>query len=176
MTESDPFGQIREYRVRLLARLDGQAAGYAALLEAFSEPEWHTHRTADGATCHQILAHVRDAEALAYWPRIRRILTEAEPTLDPFPRHRWSLDHYDASAGPADILQAWARTRAEGLARLRTLTPPEWGRLGFHPPSGPRTVQWWVERVHTHARVHLTELQALAAQPAPPDPYAHDLP
>jgi hypothetical protein len=33
---------------------------------------------------------VRDLEALAFLPRLRRILTEDGPRLEAFPSHHWS--------------------------------------------------------------------------------------
>ena len=175
MAEPVHFAQLFEYRALLLERLERQPAEFAALARTLPPAEWHTRRVADGATCHQIIVHVRDAEGLAYWPRIRRILAEAEPHLDPFPHHRWSLENYEQAAAAADVLADFARARQAGLAVLRTLTPAEWTRVGFHPPSGPRTLQWWVERLYTHARNHLTELRAVITQPARLDPYAQDL-
>jgi hypothetical protein len=32
--------------------------------------------------------------------------------------------------------------------------------VGFHAPSGQRTVQWWVERTYGHARKHLDIIRA----------------
>jgi hypothetical protein len=170
------FPQLEDYRRRFLDRLEQQPGIFLALVVGLPEPEWHLRRIADGLTLHQLLAHIRDAEALAYWPRLQRILTEAEPHLDPFPKHRWSLDEQYRRGEPlADVLGAFTRTRAEVVALLKPLTPADWSRLGFHPPSGPRTLQWWAERLYTHAQNHLVELQvAVERPPARPDPYAAD--
>lgn len=167
--------QILEYRTRLLERLAGQPAAFAALAAGLSEADWRTRRGLDGTSLHQLLTHLRDAEAQAYWPRIQRILQEDHPWLDPFPHHRWSLAEYQPAVTAAEILAALARTRVEVLTGLQPLPPEAWSRAGFHPPSGPRTLQWWVERLYTHAAKHFDEMQAaVAAPPARPDPYAGD--
>lgn len=174
MPDLADWPQLAEYRRQFLARLEHQPRAFAALVASLAEPEWHIRLMPDGLTLHQLLVHVRDAEALAYWPRIRRILAEDAPHLDPFPKHRWSLEeHYLESEPLAEVLGTLTRTRAEVVAQLNPLTPAAWGRLGFHPPSGPRTVQWWAERLYTHAHNHLLELQAALERPAArPDPYA----
>lgn len=168
--------QLLEYRALLLRRLEHQAAEFSALAAALPEAEWHVRRAADGTALYPLLLHVRDAEGMAYWPRLQRILTEDGPHLDPFPHHRWSLEQPRPEETLAEVLTSFLQTRAEVLARLQRLDPAGWSRLGFHPPSGPRTTQWWVERLYTHARNHLVNLQAAAApRTARPDPYAQEL-
>ncbi|MDW8326095.1 MAG: DinB family protein [Anaerolineales bacterium] len=152
--------QLHEYRVLLLRRLEQQPTEFAALADALPEAEWHARRVANGATLHQIAAHVRDAEALAFWPRIRRILSEESPHLEAFPEYRWATDKtYHPEEPLQHIIAAFARTRAEALATLKNLNTEDWSRTGFHPPSGLRTVQWWVERMLNHARDHLEAIR-----------------
>lgn len=174
MFDPESLPQLGEYRRQFLARLEQQLPALLALAAGLAEPEWHHRRAADGLTLHQLLVHVRDAEVLAYWPRIRLILAEDTPHLEPFPKHRWSVEEaYRADEPAAEVLASFARTRAEVVAQLQALTPEAWSRQGFHPPSGPRTVQWWAERLYTHAQNHLAELPAALARPsARPDPYA----
>ncbi|MGQ0602559.1 MAG: DinB family protein [Anaerolineales bacterium] len=152
--------QLREYRVILLNRLTQQPEEFAALLAALPEPEWHVRRNDDGTTLHQLAAHLRDAEVVAFLPRFYRILSEERPHLERFPHHRWSLENgYRRDEPLARILAEFRQHRAEAVARMRTLTADEWNRVGVHPPSGPRTAQWWAERIYTHVRNHLAEMQ-----------------
>lgn len=170
------FTQLYEYRELLIARLEAQPGEFTALAAALPEAEWYLRRAPDGATLHQLAAHVRDAEALAYWPRIRRILTEDSPHLDPFPHHRWSVEaHYHADEPVISIAASFTLVREEHMAPLKALPPEAWARSGFHPPSGPRTLQWWVERLCTHAQGHLVELQRLAGS-TEPQPWSSWLP
>jgi hypothetical protein len=146
------------YRAKLLAALEAQPLEFEALSAARPEPEWHTRRLADGATPHQIAVHVRDIDRLAFLPRFRRILAEANPRLEAFPSHRWSLDGYDPSEPLRRLLADFARSRAETLTVLRGMSDDDWSRAGFHPPSGPRTLQWWAERMYRHTHDHLAEI------------------
>lgn len=157
--------QLLEYRVLLLRLLEQQPAEFAALADDLPEAEWHARRLADGATLHQIAAHVRDTEALAFWPRIQRILAEEAPHLEAFPEHRWTTNKtYHPEEPLRQIIAAFARTRAEALATLKNLNTDDWSRTGFHPPSGPRTLQWWAERMYNHVRDHLEAIR-LASKP-----------
>jgi hypothetical protein len=153
--------QLADYRKNLVARLQAQPSEFNALLEAVPTSAWHTRRATDGTTLHQLLTHTRDVEILAFWPRVQRILAEVEPHLEAFPFHRWSLENtYHPDELPSHIISSFSRNRAEAVALFHTLTSEQWSRSGFHPPSGPRTLLWWAERMYNHARNHLLEIQA----------------
>ncbi len=157
---SDPspasgFEQLYDYRARLLDRFEHQPAEFAAVVAGFPEPEWHSRRDALGRTLHMLAAHVRHLETLAFRPRIQSILTAENPELTAHATHHFADELYTAAEPMAHILTEWSHARAEIVQWLRPLAPPDWGRLGFHPPSGARTLQWWVERAYGHAREHL---------------------
>lgn len=153
---------VLEYRAALLAHLEQQPAELVAALAAFPAERWHDRRAADGRTVHLAAAHVRDLETLAYLPHIRRILTEDHPTLTTHAHHTWSAASYDPREPMTHIVAAWSQARAELLALLRPLPAAGWGRVGFHPPSGNRTAQWWAERAYGHVRGHLAVLRQAA--------------
>ncbi len=162
MTRNDP---LSEYRAALIDRLVGQPAVFAALATQLPETQWRARGAIDGLTLHQLAAHLRDAEAKAFYPRIERILAEESPHLEPFPYHYWSIEHdYRVDEPLAEIVAAFSRTHTALVATLRALPAEDWARVGFHPPSGPRTILWWVERIHGHAAAHLLDLRrAIAA-------------
>ena len=151
---------LLDYRAQLLARLERQPADMAQVLAAFPEADWHRPPVGLGRPVHQTLAHVRDLELLAFLPRLQRILNEDQPALEPFASHDWSLPDYVPDEALTGILAAWSQTRAEVLNLLPGPAASQWTRRGFHPPSGKRTLQWWTERVYTHAQAHLLELRA----------------
>jgi hypothetical protein len=152
---------VLEYRQALLQHLEAQPEELAALIGSLPEPEWHARRAADEASLHQLAVHIRDADGLAFVPRFKRMLDEEHPRLEPLPSHRWSLEpgFYQPTEPLGAILADFRRTRAEAVALMRTLAIEPWSRTGFHPPSGPRTLQWWAERMYTHARDHLAEIR-----------------
>jgi hypothetical protein len=154
------FEQLFDYRTRLLVRLERQPAEVAALLAAIPEPGWRRPRGPAGRSAHRIAAHVRDVETLAFLSRLRRILREERPVLEPFPTHDWSDADYRPDEPLTGILAAWSQTRAEVLDSLPPPASPAWTRTGFHPPSGQRTLQWWAERIYRHVYEHVLELDA----------------
>ena len=163
---------VLEYRAALLARLEAQPEQFVTAIAAIPAADWHRPFLTDGRSVHLSAAHVRDLEMLAYLPHIRRMLREDRPTLTGEAHHTWSAAMYDAGEPMTDILASWSQARTELLAWLRPLPPADWARLGFHPPSGNRTVQWWAERAYNHARGHLHAVQPRALSffvyPSPP--------
>ena len=157
------FEQLYDYRLRLLDRLEQQPAELAKVLAAIPAPEWHTRRDALGRTVHHIAAHVRHLETLAFLPRIRHILAEDTPTLTAYPTHHWADALYDPAEPLPAILTELSQARAEMVQSLRPLDGAGWTRVGFHPPSGARTLQWWAERALNHAREHILTIREAAA-------------
>jgi hypothetical protein len=157
--ELPALDQLLDYRTRLLAQLERQPAQAARALAAIPEPEWQSRRNLAGRSVHMVLAHLRDLESMAFAPRVRRILAEEQPMLVPFVRHDWSDDQYRIDEPLTHILSAWSETRAEIMDLLPPPASDRWTRVGFHPPSGKRTLQWWAERIYMHAQAHLAELR-----------------
>ena len=151
---------LLDYRARLVERVERQPRAFAQAIAAMPEAEWWLRRAGDGRTVHALMAHTRDLEALAYLPRLRRILLEEAPTLPAFASHRWSEAEYDATEPMEAQLADYARAREEEVALIRDLAPAGWARSGFHPPTGRRTAQWWVERALAHGREHLAVIRA----------------
>lgn len=154
-----PADLVLEYRAALLARLEQQPTDLVTAIAAIPAEGWHSRRVDDGRTVHLSVAHLRDLETLAYLPHVRRILLEDRPTLTAEAHHTWSAASYDAHEPMTNILAAWSQARTEVLAWLRPLPPPAWGRMGFNPAVGQRTLQWWVERAYWHVNGHLLAVQ-----------------
>jgi uncharacterized damage-inducible protein DinB len=159
--------QLLDYRAQLLARLEQQPAELAAVLAAIPEAHWHQRPAGLSRTVHRTLAHVRDLELLAFLPRLQRILSEDEPALAPFVSHDWSLRDYLPNEPLTAVLASWSQTRAEVINLLPGPASAQWSRMGFHPPSGKRSLQWWAERIYTHAQAHQQELRAARTEARP---------
>ena len=125
------------------------------MLAGFPEREWFRPRGAEGRSLHHLTAHVRDVEQMAFLPRLRRILSQDHPVLEPFPSHDWSDADYQPAEPLTRILADWSQARSEVLDLLPAPDHGDWSLTGFHPPSGQRTLQWWAERTYNHVRQHL---------------------
>jgi DinB superfamily len=151
---------MQEYRARMLERFEHLPGRFAFAIAAIPEAEWWLRRAADGRTVHSLMAHVRDVETQAYLPRLRRILSEDDPALPAMPSHRWSEADYDTTEPMEALLAQYAGAREEELNLLRGLSAAGWSRVGFHAPTGRRTLQWWVERSLAHGLEHLADIRA----------------
>ncbi len=107
----------------------------------------------------QILAHFADCELAFSW-RLRQILAEQNPTLQPFDQDAWSK-RYAAYEVPA-ALALFRANRDWNLALMSTATPEDLERPGFHPERGPITFQTILETMAGHDLHHLKQLQAVA--------------
>lgn len=149
-----------DYRERLLERFERLPAQFAQAIARLPETDWWLRRAADGRAVHEIMAHTRDVEVHAYLPRLQRILREDNPTLERLPSHDWSKADYDVTEPMESLLGQYAHAREEEVALVQNLGAAGWSRLGFHPPTGRRTAQWWVERALAHGLEHLGHIRA----------------
>ena len=156
---SETFAQLHDYRVALVDNFAAQSAELAELFRPLTEAAARAHRVAGGDTLHQVAAHLRDVETLAFLPRFRRLLAEDKPELEPFASPDWTADRYQFEEALSAILAEFARARAEAVALMRALRPEDWSRVGFHRPTGWPTAQWWVERIYRHAHEHLEAIR-----------------
>jgi len=156
---SDSFDQLLDYRAVLVENFARQPAALAELAGSIPEAEWHVRRVAEGDTLHQAAAHLRDVETLAFLPRFRRLLMEDHPVLEPFASADWTAEKYQPEAPLAKVLDEFACAREAAASLMRSMTPEAWSRTAFHPPSGWRTAQWWVERIYRHAQGHIAEIR-----------------
>jgi len=105
----------------------------------------------------EIVLHLIAAEGLLTG-RAWRMLEENEPALVSVP---------PPAADPATqqqpfpaLVAQFRATREETLSRLRSLTPAQWERSGFHPEWGRITVRQQLSYVARHEQSHLAELEA----------------
>ncbi len=106
----------------------------------------------------QILAHMADCE-LAFSFRLRQMLAEDNPTLQPFDQTAWSTRYAPYEVPMA--LSLFCANRDWNLALLTTITPADLARPGLHPERGPITFQTILETMAGHDLNHLKQLQTL---------------
>ncbi len=151
--------ELRNYRHRLLDRLETVVDDLRAAWDAVPPGAQHTPHGPESRTPYQTIAHLRDIESHALSVRLRCILDENCPQLALFDDGGWQEDHGSSGEDPQAILDEYAHLRAEELRWLRTCPPESWNRLARHPWYGLRTLQWWVERCLEYAETHVTELK-----------------
>ncbi len=100
----------------------------------------------------EVVAHLEAGDRLVFAPRLDLFLSESQPSL-PFV----DLTKHHSSPGDAvGALDQWTKLRGGQVARLGTLGPGDWARLGWHERLGPYRladmVRFWVEHDLSHRR------------------------
>jgi hypothetical protein len=121
-------------------------------------------RPAPDAWCiADVVAHLGFMEG-PYLARLRRVVEQDnpfEPYLHPDERA------HDLSRPLADLLDEFARKRAEMVAFLSRLEQRDWGRRLVHETIGPTRLRDQVQELVTHDNAHLEQIVALREQLEP---------
>ena len=106
----------------------------------------------------QIVSHLADCE-LAFGFRLRQVLAEDSPVLQPFNQNKWAATYGGITA--ASALDAFTALRAWNLRLITTALPVAANRTGTHPERGRITFQTIVETMAGHDLNHLGQLSGL---------------
>ena len=108
----------------------------------------------------EVCCHLRDA-ATEEGVRVRRMVEEDNPTLEPYDQEARAAERRYAEDDPHRVLMS-LRAFCSGLAyQLEHLTAGQWDRPGFHPETGPTSPRQRSERQVAHVRDHLEQMRAL---------------
>ena len=103
----------------------------------------------------QIVSHLADCEIAFAW-RLRQILAEDVPLLQPFDQDKWAATYNGITAGIA--LNTFTALRAWNLQLIKTALPAAANRAGDHPERGRITFQTTLETMAGHDLNHLGQL------------------
>ncbi len=109
----------------------------------------------------QIVSHLADCE-IAFGFRLRQILAEDSPLLQPFDQEKWAVTYGGVTA--ASALDAFNALRAWNLQLIKTVMPGAASRTGTHPERGRITFQTIVETMAGHDLNHLGQLTKVAGE------------
>ena len=146
--------EVSNYRKQLISRLITSSEEFRraclAVQDAFLPVE------EGGWNVHQIAAHVRDVDRLAYGLRAKRTAVEDNPTFSNFDGDAYAREHYSPEESLDEILNDFVQS-VESLAdMLRQLPTEAWSRVSCHEKLGENlTLQLWVERALAHMEEHL---------------------
>jgi DinB superfamily len=118
----------------------------------------------DSWSASEVVAHLIHAERTDWIPRARMILQFGESqTFEPFNRR----GHVQESQGQSlpELLDAFARSRAQSLDQLRTLNPgpDDLERRGQHPTLGSVTLSALLATWAVHDLTHLHQISRIMA-------------
>ncbi len=116
---------------------------------------------AGGFSLTENIWHLADLEREGFGVRIRRILSEDEPTLSNFDGARFARERDYQSRDVASGLTAFSDSRRRNIETLRSLTPSDWNRRGVQDEAGPLSLADLPRRMAEHDRSHTSEVAAL---------------
>jgi DinB superfamily len=107
------------------------------------------------------LCHIRDIELDGYQVRLRRLITETNPTLPSLDSYGLAIErHYDA-ADAEEVLETFRKARAATVAAVAALTQTQLSRRGSFEGYGQITVEALIHYLSSHDQQHLSGLQWL---------------
>jgi hypothetical protein len=122
---------------------------------SFREPRPHTGK---GWTPHEVVAHLADIEVTLGW-RIRQVLAEDEPTLQPFDEDLWGQTLFYRERELATSLATFAANRQSNLELLKFAGDAGLDRKYNHAQFGHRPLREFLEHIADHDIMHLKQIR-----------------
>jgi hypothetical protein len=148
---------------------------YAALLDALEEMPRFLRYSLEGLSREALLRvpendrshllehlwHTRDCETDLYGLRIRRILAEDRPHLEPVDVVAWLEERgYEAREGDAAIAE-FEQERGRLLSELRVLTPDQLARTGVRADGSEISALAIIQQIAMHDQDHRQRVAAI---------------
>ncbi len=115
-------------------------------------------------SAYDVVGHLNHGERTDWLPRVKRILEfgETKP-FDPF--DRWAQERESQGKSLPQLLDEFARLRAENLTGLRALNlqPQDLERRGLHPTQGVVTMSDLLATWAAHDLTHLHQIARVMA-------------
>ena len=148
----------------LLLTLESTPVLLARAAEELSLPEAHTAPKTGGFCFLEHVWHLADLEREGYGTRVRRLLTEDEPSLSDFDGHRMANERAYRKRDLWEGLAAFADARRANVERLRALSPEDWNRRGVQEAFGHLALSDIPRMMAEHDRAHTAEIAALLVE------------
>ncbi|HSK94385.1 MAG TPA: DinB family protein [Candidatus Angelobacter sp.] len=148
-------------RLELLKTLRATPIVAEALIGSFPNTESLRRRPAAGAwAAVEVVGHLADTEEHAL-ARVRRMVDEDEPTLDPFDPEALAIERRYLDQDVHHQLGRLAALRSEHVTLLEGLDDAGWNRVGIHGEHGRMTVERYETHVAAEEVDHLAQLARL---------------
>ncbi len=145
--------ELFEYRTRLIEKLITTARDFREICLAVKNP--FAPLEEGGWNIHQIAAHTRDVDKLAYGLRVRRTASEENPEFESFDGEKYAQEYYNPNEPLSDMLDGFVASIQSLVELLRELPVEAWSRESRHATLGSGfTLQTWVERSLAHIEEH----------------------
>jgi hypothetical protein len=100
------------------------------------------------------LWHVRDCDPDLYALRIRKVLQEERPALEPVDVGAWYVDRRYRERSGQQAISEFAKLRGDLIKELKTLDECDLARVGVRADGSEIAVQGLIEQMAEHDRDH----------------------
>ncbi len=150
--------ELLDYRRQMIERLSAAAKDFRANCLAAQNP--FTPLEENGWNTHQVAAHTRDVDKLAYGLRARRTASEDNPEFESFDGEKYAAEHYDPNEPLVEMLDGFVASVESLVILLREMPMESWARESRHVTLGSGfTLQTWVERNLAHIEEHAATIK-----------------
>ncbi|MEK8132057.1 DinB family protein [Paenibacillus filicis] len=143
---------------QLVATYKAGGEALAQAVQGLSEAELLHHRLPEKWSIKQIAVHLADAE-LAVSFRVRNILSEKAPAIQPFEQDNWTDSLNYEALDLAAALERFRLLRAANSELLEQIKDEAWERTGAHPENGLITLAQVIAGQINHLQGHLDQIQ-----------------
>jgi DinB superfamily len=106
----------------------------------------------------EVAAHMADTEVVSGW-RLRQILAENEPTIQPYDQDKWATSLHYGERDTDLALEAFDSARQANLELLRLLSDEDWERAYSHSEYGRLTLRILVQHLSEHDLTHMGQIR-----------------
>jgi hypothetical protein len=145
----------------LLVTLESTPVLLARAARELRAEEMTSRPRAGGFSFVENVWHLADLEREGYGARIRRLLSEDEPTLSDFEGDRVARERAYQRKDVHEGLRVFAEQRNANVERLRAAASTDWRRAGFQESVGRITLADVPKMMASHDRSHTLEVRAL---------------
>ncbi len=145
----------------LLLTLESTPLLMSRAAHGLSAEEARRRPAAGGFSLVENVWHLADLEREGFGVRIRRILSEDEPTLSNFDGDRFARERAYQTRDLASGLQAFSDCRRRNVETLRSVTPADWNRPAVQDGVGLISLADLPRKMAEHDRSHTSDVAAL---------------
>ena len=138
-----------------LATLEGTPVVLRALLGKYAptDPVWDRRPDPERFTLREMIAHLADWDQI-FLERMRRTLSEDDPTLPDQDEGRLAVERDYAAQDPVENLRRFSENRGALVSFLRGLGDSDYERPALRPELGPMPLQYQFLLVVVHDGYH----------------------
>jgi uncharacterized damage-inducible protein DinB len=150
---------MNRQRQQLVKRLEQSGAEYITYLSQLSADEVTAKPSPADWSIHQVAAHMRDTEQMAFLVRAERFLKETQPTFANFDQDEYWRNHPYSPDEPLKKIIADFRTLRRKLVRLLRRAPDKvWQNYGMHSAYGKVSLDWVAMHCYHHTLEHIAQI------------------